>query len=118
MNTVEILKAARAKIEKEENWCQGAYARDADDNDVDDKSPRACRWCAWGALNVIENVMFSDVGYNALVEYCSGQGVGGFNDTHTHAEVLALFDKAIAAEKVKFSFPDRATGPVNVNVFA
>lgn len=36
-----------------DNWCQGAYARDANGNALNDiTSPDACKWCAYGHLMV------------------------------------------------------------------
>jgi hypothetical protein len=37
----------------------------------------------------------------AVDSLCGDSNLVSFNDTHTHAEVLALFDKAITAEEAK-----------------
>ena len=60
-------------------------------------------WCASGAINKAAG---TDPGSYVLVhgaldelEYVMGNcGLATFNDGHTHADVLELFDRAIAGE--------------------
>lgn len=96
MTTVEILKAARKRIEDPEKWWNGAK----DTN-------RAGINCAQTAIaNVLDEDCDADEAARAATANCAYarltdegtyQSVWRFNDTHTHAEVLALFDRAIAA---------------------
>ena len=114
-NTVvlKILQDARALISKPERWTQGAFARTVDGISVHAWSNHATRFDAVGALmrsidyaigkqnhillvnnavNALRAVMFiGDVGCKHPVE-----AMFAYNDTHSHAYVLALFDSAIA----------------------
>lgn len=100
MTPLEILKSARARIEKPENWTQGAFARDSRGNaSLLGRHGNACSWCALGAILVLfepnlEMNKEESLAMNAL-ECAVGGSVMRFNDTHTHAEVLAAFDDAI-----------------------
>lgn len=50
MNTLkEDLLKVRAKIEA--GWCQGAFARDADQHPVDVHAPEAASFCVVGAVD-------------------------------------------------------------------
>lgn len=98
MNTHEVLVAARNLIADEKDWC-GLGWRSGESR------------CALHALmiaaggthaydrwaNVTERNPALSQSVMALYATCQGQHVGDFNDTHSHAEVLAAFDKAIAA---------------------
>lgn len=103
MTPLEILKLARKRIEKPENWTQGALARDSRGNaSLLGRHGNACSWCALGAMlvsfedpNLKMNKEESVVAMNALEEAVGGC-VMTFNDTHTHAEVLEAFGRAIA----------------------
>lgn len=87
-DTVEKLKAARALIER--GWCQGEYAKDADGEAVGVREPRAVAWCVRGACYAA-NV-------SALPLYDVQRDLTNWNDHpgRTQAEVLNLFDEAIA----------------------
>lgn len=95
MKPSDILKDAKAKIEKPENWIQGNYYANSDGQFVGTWSEADC-FCSLGALraaNKIEND-FSLRGVDYLEEAMESE-IDAFNDTHKHAEVLAAFDKAI-----------------------
>jgi hypothetical protein len=97
MNTLEILTAARAKIADEKNWCQGGYAKDEGGNSTSSYSTSACKWCSIGALKSVSGESYA--GYNNALDCLVGiiqSPIPNYNDTHTHAEVLAAWDKAIA----------------------
>jgi hypothetical protein len=96
MTTLETLKAARKKITPRKSWIKKALAEDSRGADVDAWQPEACRWCSAGALlAVCGNWNWEyDAAVQAL-EYRMGV-ISRFNDTHTHKEVLAAFDEAIA----------------------
>ena len=101
MTTVEILKAARAKIADEKHWTQVASARDSQGIEVSPVSPKAVSWCSTGALTA-SAMTFPDAAWNFIWASMKSPpaGMGFYNDSHTHAEVLAAWDAAIAdAEK-------------------
>lgn len=95
MTTLELLKAARARIERPEAWTRGTAARDPDGLGVRARSKDAVCWCAAGAV-----VAVSGLGAHKrpmeLLRAEAGTLVSDFNDTRTHAEVLDLFDRTIA----------------------
>ena len=101
---VSTLKKARKLIEKPENWCQGAFARDGRGAATDVGSRDACRWCARGAIreNTRDNWMLESLAFEALVlAVPKGTSMNSpvlFNDEpgRKHAAVLRLFDKALA----------------------
>jgi hypothetical protein len=109
MTPLEILKAGRAVIADPTRWTQGVWVRDAQGVSLDDDvmSEAAACFCSDGAL-------YRAVGYAASnaapAEYGSAyhelnvtvnelEGISdiiGYNDSHTHAEVLAVWDATIA----------------------
>lgn len=116
MSTVEILQKARDLISDPARWTQDAYARDehgregAEPNDCD-----AVCFCSLGAIyrttsiDIAEYLPYS-VTLNLAQEMQAVETdtrgkceryIADFNDGHTHAEVLAAFDRAI--EKAKAS---------------
>ena len=96
-DTVEVLQAARALIADERNWCRLASYR---------RKGRHVQRCAMGAVNFAMGLDEHDVSgksndcFSALCEVVH-QGVRRFNDHHSHSDVLAMFDRAIAAEQAK-----------------
>lgn len=105
----EILQAARKLIEESKHWTQGKMARDAYGNPIDRRSPLAVCFCAWGAVGRV----CAGLGYDRkqerdmimpLMRFFPGDfvltGLVEFNDTHTHGEVIELFDKTIASLEV------------------
>ena len=111
MKPSEVLRAARAKIKKAENWTKGAYARDAAGKFVYAVETEAHSFCSLGACRT---VVFDKHGDGDELVYEGAkralkrellrdgeQEIADFNDTHSHAEVLALFDRAIAAAEAR-----------------
>lgn len=102
MNTIEVLKAARELISNPARWTQGAFAKDVIGKQVAFDDPSAVCWCARGAMYVIgDRSGLATDGWRALRAAIQGSldsdlCVSSFNDSHTHAEVLALFDATIA----------------------
>lgn len=88
----------RALIANEANWIQGTNARDAEGNRVDSISEAAVCYCSAGALMAVTpyTVPAAMKLWDAI-KAITGEAIGpvGYNDTHTHAEVLAVWDKAI-----------------------
>lgn len=100
--TLQVLIDARKLIEKPENWCQGWVARAADGSMRTSDSDDAVSFCMVGAITRAgggDDFATTDK-YRRLM---LGESVsfGDFNDTHTHAEVLAAFDRTIEAERSK-----------------
>lgn len=115
MNVLEALVKGRKLISDEERWTTGASARDVNGNNVPSVDPTATCWCTIGAIG---KIVFSDGDVNTCQETIfsgairsleahvpyqkfGGRMIAPFNDTHTHAEVLAVWDKAIAAERTR-----------------
>ena len=100
-----ILKRVRKRIAKPENWCQKNYAMDRSGGVVPYISSKAVSWCLDGALRreCGDDLDLRDRCEQLLrkalqkidSQYWSGYIT--FNDTRTHAEVLALLDAAIGA---------------------
>lgn len=95
MTTKEVLIAAKALIDTPGKWCKGAYKS----NDG--------RYCAVGAADAVAPASTATrvVVYDALFDamprwYRSRKYIASkFNDARrtTHADVMAWFDRAIAA---------------------
>lgn len=66
MKPSEGLKAAKARIEKRENWTQGVFARNERYLSVSPEDPSACTWCAVGA---VEAVMYDPSKYVVPYQY-------------------------------------------------
>lgn len=103
MTNLEILKAARKLIEKPENWTQGEMAKTVDGYATGYSSEKACKFCIAGAMSRVDPFWFISLRHR-LYKHVVARGYGtveGFNDypDRTHAEVLAFFDEAIAAEE-------------------
>jgi hypothetical protein len=98
MTPLETLKAARQLITDPAKWTQGVSARNKAKKGVCPLAEDAVCFCSLGAIrNVVGNDDESfDVAWDALHDNSPIGLVAAFNDTHTHAEVLALFDAAIA----------------------
>lgn len=103
MNTLETLKAARDLISDPARWTQREYARDQFGNSAMATDGYATCWCALGAIRKVtgrENDIYRPA-VAQLARHCqvvdipAGWAVSTHNDTHDHAEVLALFDAAI-----------------------
>lgn len=84
MSLREMLEATKAEIDKPQKWCRG----------ISKDHRRIC------AVNAIDRLALAPRDYNrviaALHTATNGRSIAEFNDTHTHAEIMALFDQAIA----------------------
>lgn len=102
MSVRDDLVAAKALIDTPEKWCQGTYAKSL-------SAAQPAR-CTMGALRVITHTdawaVKNTKPYKALVDQLpkTGEhdwlmGVVRFNDdpATTHADIMALFDRAINA---------------------
>jgi hypothetical protein len=97
MTTREVLVEARRLIEKPEHWTKDEDARDLHGLPVDPLDDDAARWCIGGAIRRIGGGSGTPEVYDVIRAVISDEFISRFNDEHTHVEVLALFDKAIAA---------------------
>jgi hypothetical protein len=91
MKISEMLIIDKKKIENPEHWTQGMTERDIDGVPYYNSDKPIFSRCSIGAMSVpvIEGVYF----YPFLTD---SDSLSSFNDNHTHAEVMALWDKAIA----------------------
>jgi hypothetical protein len=99
MTPLETLKAARQLISDPAKWTQGDFARDADGNEVNPNNDLATCYCSFGAIQFVNKESTWITASRHLDGLCLskfGISLDVFNDTHTHVEVLALFDAAIA----------------------
>lgn len=94
---VTFLKQVKATIATPETWCQYRYAKNKDGERVFIDDPQAVQWCLSGAMRLIDHDQRSPV-YKRAYGYLTKighDGTTGFNDTHTHSEVLALLDRVV-----------------------
>lgn len=102
MKTSDILRKAKAHISEPDMWHKGAYS-DSDDGDEGESGAIAGQpCCAVGALIFVvgrEVPSLVDHLRAALPEGKKHYYVAAFNDAPdtTHADIMALFDRAIAA---------------------
>ena len=100
MTISEHLAAARDLIKDPSGWTQGFFARDKSGNEVSVRDPSAVCFCASGAISRIPSSASRDRVFRCLEEQMNGY-IPKFNDSHSHAEVLAAFDRAIAESEVE-----------------
>lgn len=108
MTTLEILKAARALIENPSHWAKGELAYDAMNRACEPDSPHATGFCTEGAL---ARVAGDYPNYRLALKLLGTRLPEPFGSTPvfewqdrsntTHADVLALFDRTIAAEEAR-----------------
>lgn len=95
--SIGILRKARDLITDPAHWTQGESARNQYGEMVYPNSNTAVCWCAAGAISrAAYTEEYSDqCAAERLLNACCAGDFINYNDSHTHAEVLALFDKAI-----------------------
>lgn len=118
MNVKEDLTKAREIIAVPEHWTQNHLARDKRNCPVPPEDPDAVRFCAIGAImralntgdtlhswpydhvRALEETLDQNASnipsFGVALFDRTGLGVAHFNNTHTHEEVLSLFDQTIA----------------------
>lgn len=101
MDALETLIAARDLITPPERWTTGFRARFENRMLCDPRDPDAVCFCAVGAIHKFcYDERWTDtsafkllrLGMDPTMDYVD---IARWNDTHTHAEVLAAFDRAI-----------------------
>ena len=108
METIDVLKATRALIDTPEKWTKGAYARDARGRVVGWLDPGASCFCVQGAFHKALGHL-GDSSFEVWHERVSDAFPAHFNSVQeyndhpdtTHADIMAVFDRAIAAEEAK-----------------
>lgn len=101
MTAADILREGRKLIENPENWVQGSFGQTKGGNRCYAVDPRANCWCAVGAISKVGEEVAEDEWQLAWVALDNASPCGcsiRFNDhaKTTHADVLAMFDRAIA----------------------
>lgn len=105
MTVVELLKAGQELISVPERWTQGVAARDANGVPINPRKEDACCWCSYGALLKVSDdaqLVYSARGFlNRAIGVLDDPIWPGvyfvkFQESHTHAEVLAMWNRAIA----------------------
>lgn len=110
-STLQILIEGRELISDPKRWTQGQTALDASMQCVFPNSQKAVCWCSLGALAKVIDVDSSELladhvnAHDARHELSNAMGerVWAFNDRHTHEQVLAAWDQAIADRKLRES---------------
>lgn len=101
IKVVATLKSGKAKIADPKNWTTDEYARDKNGRDVSCTSAEATCFCSVGALANVMNVHSEHenrVQWECIKQLnaCSdGDTIYDYNDSHTHAEVMEVWDRAI-----------------------
>jgi hypothetical protein len=106
MKSSEFLKKAKALIDTPSKWTTGAWAKNAAGTHVMPENPGSVCFCTTGAMFRIEHDLnLHDVTLNKAVEYVKGamntRHIPDFNDSHTHAEVMAAWENAISTAESK-----------------
>jgi hypothetical protein len=81
----------------ESKWCVKAFAKDKRGRCVNWDSNEAVRWCMVGAFNKIYGMGLTSkrkMVVRKVLKLIGDTCLSEFNDTHTHAEVLAVLHKA------------------------
>lgn len=98
MTTRDILSRARELLEDPIRWTKGDWARRPDGTGVSFRDEHAVRFCLGGAVRLVAG-RDDDPKLDAIVllDRLTGGHLPRFNDaeTTTHADMLALIDKAI-----------------------
>lgn len=93
---LQVLTEARKLIENRDAWIKGDSNRDKFGRPHLAGDPNAVQFCAYGALCHVAGDLSNDaIAWSEFREAC-GMDPIIFNDSHTHTEVLAAFDRAIA----------------------
>ena len=95
----EILLSAAFALTPEENWTQHYLGRNADGCFVEPNATGAVSWCVLGALDAAGGRSEAIKPLHEAIgaprhEFGVMAAIAGFNNTHTHAEVLAALYKA------------------------
>lgn len=100
------LRAMRVLLSEPSRWMKGWFAETAKGQHTRGFDPFAVRFCIYGASEALRDHELGTVIERRLCETLGVSEAGElsrFNDapTTTHADILALLDRAIAAEEAK-----------------
>lgn len=101
MKTSEILIKARDLIADPKRWTRGVWATDRNGESCMPEMDGACAWCAVGALRRASDGPQFFCALEALRDELGDRDPIKFSDTHTHAEVMTMFDTAIATAQAR-----------------
>ena len=89
------LLTLRDLLSDKSKWTQEVCARDKNDEEVSPGSEEACKWCLVGALMRID--LHTEKEHDEICIYLNKKigGIGTFNDTHSHEEVMQKLDELI-----------------------
>ena len=98
---IDVLKLARSYIDTPRHWIKGSYAQTLTGRTIGPCQPLAACFCSVGAILRAANELrtLPIAGLETIGGFIpTNQTLHWFNDdpATTHADVLALFDKAIA----------------------
>lgn len=113
MLTSEKLIAAKAKIDTPEKWTQGDFSLDKYGQYTQPEGPNAVCYCSLGALYAVGQgtingtdalkylayAVWEIQGFRQGTECVQFTTVHTYNDSHTHEEVMSVFDLAIKKAK-------------------
>lgn len=95
-STIATLKAAKKLIRAKKRWTTIWWARNTKGVCVKPSGRAAVQWCALGAIFKQKSPFERNAIAALQAAVPSKNSIAHFNDTHTHPEVLAVFDAAIA----------------------
>lgn len=111
MDKVEVLSKVRDILSNEGRWIQEADAIDDGGRVVDALDPGACKWCLLGAFKLAtkddlptwEPGVLALEGILGISPQNTNETITHWNDDddRSHAEVMALLNRAIEEEKRK-----------------
>ena len=103
MTTLEILRRARELIRDEEHWIRSPYWQDKN-GDCGGLFEDATKFCLVGAVSFMagrKHLSFCAARRLLAPFVPNGEDPIDFNETHPHADVLAVLNRAIAAYEVE-----------------
>ena len=107
-HVLSILVKARSIIERPQNWCR----RYSEGNAICAVHALQKAWAGMNLTSEVEVDAYRALGTAMGVkEPENGPMMGNWNDTHTHAEVLAAFDRAIESTRALVSSHQLETKP-------
>lgn len=98
MTTLELLKAGKEVIQDPNKWSRGSMARKGDGTPTYESDPDATRWCSIGILYKLMPKLgpkYEEADHLLREASGSAEYFGFWQDSHTHAEVMAVWDRAI-----------------------
>lgn len=99
MKVSERLIAAKAIITDPSKWTQGYYARDNKGEIIEADMTEAVCFCSIGALHRVGQFNWHSEDTDPAEVYLNGatdtRWIVEYNDSHTHEEVMQVWDNAI-----------------------